>query len=165
MRFSTSASPWPLSPLAPKANCTPASEAVPLLRLWNPTISDHFYTTSFAEANSFINGGGYVRERDTGRIFTKQFPGTVPFYRLYDPDITDHYYTSTDPLNPPGFHVETITGYVYPNSACGGIPLYRMWSSSVGDHFYTEISAELNSAEHAGQQYTLDHVDGYVLPA
>jgi hypothetical protein len=85
---------------------------VPLYRLWNPTITDHFYTTDSAERNNAIRNLGYANEGTVGYLYriNAQAPGTVPLYRLWNPTITDHFYT-TDSAE--GDNAVRNLGYTY----------------------------------------------------
>ncbi|KAF9446350.1 hypothetical protein P691DRAFT_708792 [Macrolepiota fuliginosa MF-IS2] len=131
--------------------------------MYHAGITDHFYTTDVAEADHAVNVLGYSSDGVAGLIFPTQLPGTVPFYRLYNEAIFDHFYTTSNPPNVSGYTLNGVAGYVYSDTACGGIPFYRMWSGPATDHYYTSTPTELDSAEKVG--YTLDGVDGYILPA
>ena len=88
---------------------TQASGSVPLYRLWNGTVGDHFYTTSSAEVNS-VENSGYVYEGVAAYVFPTQASGFVPLYRYYNSTVGDHFYiigsANTNPA--PSFF-----GYVY----------------------------------------------------
>lgn len=47
-----------------------APDSVPLLRLWNRELGDHFYTTDGDEASQAVLQHGYRRERSTVRVLT-----------------------------------------------------------------------------------------------
>ncbi|GAA4630133.1 hypothetical protein GCM10023196_054210 [Actinoallomurus vinaceus] len=50
----------------------PASDParVPLFRLWNPAIGDHFYTTSVEERNNAVVRYGYLSEGIACEVFS-----------------------------------------------------------------------------------------------
>ncbi|MEV0408012.1 hypothetical protein [Actinoallomurus sp. NPDC050550] len=75
----------------------PSSDPVraPLFRMWNPTIGDHFYTTSAQERDRAIARYGYTDEGVTARVYTTPHFGTTPLFRLWNPTIRDHFYTTS----------------------------------------------------------------------
>lgn len=135
-----------------------------MLRLYNPTTRDHFYTTFPAEADNAVNAGGYTREGVTGLVFSTQFTGTVPFYRWYSAAELDHFYTVANRSDVPGYVFEGIAAYVYPDTRCGATPVYRLYSYPATDHLYT---ASIQDRDQAIRDsfYTSEGIDGYVLPA
>lgn len=142
---------------------------VPLYRLYQPTIIDHFYTTNISEAQNAIQHLGYNDEGVAARIWPSHAFGTVPLYRLYSPGATDHFYTTNsaernNAISHLGYNDEGIAGYVYPNRGHGhgGAPLYRLYSSGGTDHFYTMSPAERdNAVAHDG--YTYEGIAAYVF--
>ncbi|KAF9441390.1 hypothetical protein P691DRAFT_779818 [Macrolepiota fuliginosa MF-IS2] len=148
--------------------CEPTSAAVPLLRLYNPTVLDHFYTTNVTEANNAVAAPqGYTREGTAGLVFPSPGTGTVPLYRLYNATIFDHFYTISASgvdfaVQVAGYTLEGVAGYVYPAQECGAVPLYRLYSAQQTDHFYTTSAADRDSAISGG--YSDEGVDGYIIP-
>ena len=140
---------------------------VPLYRLYQPTIIDHFYTTNISEAQNARQHLGYNDEGVAARIWPSQASDTVPLYRLYSPGATDHFYTTNsaernNAISHLGYNDEGITGYVYPERGHGGAPLYRLYSSDGTDHFYTMSLAERNNAiSHLG--YNDEGIVAYVF--
>jgi Repeat of unknown function (DUF5648) len=107
-----------------KRTCGNPALAVPLYRLYNPILTDHFYTTNATERTEAITTRGYSEETLTGYLFPTQEPSTVPVYRVYSPAIFDHFYTTSlaqrnAAINNLGYLAEGITGYVYPDAECG----------------------------------------------
>ncbi|KAJ7307965.1 hypothetical protein DFH08DRAFT_757787, partial [Mycena albidolilacea] len=146
------------------AACADASQAVPLYRDWNPTVSDHFYTPNAAEAAAAT---GYTQEGPKALVFTTPVPGAVRLLRLYNAAPSDHFYTTntTEAAGAVagGYKLEDVNPiYVYPSALCGSVPLYRLFAGGVGDHFYTADAAERDGAEGSGWAY--EWVAGYVFP-
>ncbi|KAJ6467646.1 hypothetical protein C8R47DRAFT_811461 [Mycena vitilis] len=143
------------------AACAGASQAQPLYRDWNPTLSDHFYTTDATEAST---AGGYTPEGIRALLFTTQVVGSVQFYRLYNADAGDHFYTTNETeMHAAGYVVENKTPmYIYPTQLCGSVPFYRLFAGGTGDHFYTVDADERDGAEQSGWAY--EWVAGYVFP-
>lgn len=68
----------------------------PVIQLYSFSRTDHFYTTSEAEATTMGDptNGGYIRGGIIGYIpNTASTPGTAPFYQLYSSLYPDHFYT------------------------------------------------------------------------
>ena len=140
---------------------------VPLYRLYNPVVFDHFYTTApNLEAPTSISNG-WLFEGIAGYIYDNSQPGTVPLYRSWNPMITDHFYT-TDQAEAQnarsnlGYIDEGITGYIFPDSPSGTVPLYRLWNPTITDHFYTTNLAEAQNAE-SNLGYLDEGITGNIL--
>jgi hypothetical protein len=119
---------------------------VPLYRYWNPTNTDHFYTTNWAELGNGRFGWNY--EGIQCYVFPSAVAGTVPLYRYWNPTIGDHFYTTNwaELGNGRfGWNYEGIQCYVRSTATTGAVPLYRYWNPTIGDHFYTTNWAELGS--------------------
>jgi hypothetical protein len=65
---------------------------VPLYRLFNAAVTDHFYTTSATERMQAMTGG-YMDEGITGYVHAAAVAGSVPLFRLFSPMVGDHFYT------------------------------------------------------------------------
>ena len=115
---------------------------VPVYRMWSPSNTDHFYTTSYNEYSTTAVNYGYQQEGILGYVYSTPQAGSIPIYRMWNPYNTDHLYTtnyneySTTAVNY-GYQQESILGYVYSTPQAGSIPIYRMWSPYNTDHFYT----------------------------
>lgn len=123
--------------------------AVPLYRYWNPTNTDHFYTTNWSELGSGRYGWHY--EGVQCYVFASQLPGTVPLYRYWNPTIGDHFYTTNwNELGSGrwGWKYEGVQCYVHSGAATGARGLYRYWNPTAGDHFYTTDWNELGSGRY-----------------
>jgi hypothetical protein len=145
--------------------CDDVSQASPLYRAWNPTISDHFYTTDPTEAADAV---GYTYEGVRAMLFTTQVSDSVQFLRLYSAGAGDHFYTTNVTeaqlaVANVGYVIEDKTPmYIYPTQLCGSVPFYRLFAAAVGDHFYTVNVTEMDGAEQSGWAYEL--IAGYVFP-
>ena len=149
-----------------------------LYRYWNPSVSDHFYTTNINEIGTATAGEvgkhGYRSEGAESLVYTGRVTGTVPLYRYWNSALGDHFYTTasseigtTAPgeTGQHGYVSKGIVGYCFPSSVPGTVPLHRYWSG--GDHFYTTDVAEIGTTAigQAGQYgYRYEGVACYVLP-
>ncbi|GAV99881.1 protein [Lentinula edodes] len=146
------------------SSCANSADAIPFLRAYASTGTDHFYTTNSTEMNNAQ--GSYSFEGDAAFLWSTQEASTVPLYRLFNQNLNDHFYTmdaneSNEALSS-GYAFDTdshIAGYVYPYSICGASPIYRLYSSTLADHFYTLSQNE--SASAAG--YALEGIAGFAL--
>ena len=140
---------------------------IPLLRAWNPSITDHFYTTNFGELQNADINLGYTAERTPGFVFFNQQPSTIPLFRLYSPSASDHFYTTNvaekdNAVANLGYNYEGIPGYVYRDATCGALPLYRSYNGGIADHFYTLSLTEKDNAIGSGWNY--EGIACYILP-
>jgi hypothetical protein len=122
---------------------------VPLYRYWNPTNTDHFYTTNWSDLGSGRYGWGY--EGIQCYVVPQQTPGTVPLYRYWNPGIGDHFYTTNyNELGAGryGWSYEGIQCHVYTTPAVDRAPLYRYWNPTAGDHFYTTNWSDLGAGKY-----------------
>ena len=89
---------------------------VPLYRMFNVQVHDHFYTTS-AEEKDRARGLGYVEEGIEGYCSASRLPGTEPLYRLFNAQAHDHFYTTSaaerDRARGLGYVEEEIACYVW----------------------------------------------------
>jgi subtilisin family serine protease len=144
-------------------NVTRPAGTVPLYRYWNPSVTDHYYTTNFNELG--WTGSGWEFNWIECYIYPTQAAGTVPLYEYWNPTVGDHYYTiNYNELGAGayGWTYQTVAGYVYPTQAAGTVPLHEYWNASVGDHFYTINLDELGPSGAYGWSYA--QVQGYVNP-
>ncbi|KAK7439379.1 hypothetical protein VKT23_017602 [Stygiomarasmius scandens] len=146
--------------------CGNPSDAVPFLRAFDPSTSDHFYTTDLNEMNNAVATGTYNREQNAARVFTTQELSTVPFYRLFNIAVWDHFYTTSaadrdNAISNGGYVSEGIAAYIYTNPDCGGVPLFRLFNPATGDHFYTMSAGEKDFAVSGG--YVEEGIAGYTL--
>jgi hypothetical protein len=144
-------------------NMTRPAGTVPLYRYWNPSVTDHYYTTDFNELG--WTGSGWEFNWIECYIYPTQASGTVPLYEYWNPTVGDHYYTiNYNELGAGayGWTYQTVVGYVFPTQASGTVPLHEYWNASVGDHFYTINLDELGPSGSYGWSYA--QVQGYVNP-
>lgn len=143
-----------------------------LYRLYNPSIDDHFYTTSQSEANNAVKVAGYRMEGPACYVFDPQaniqsLPnGVKPLNRIYNPAINAHFYTASqneasNAIANAGYKSEGIACYVYDSVQATAVPLYRLYHQAKGHHFYT---ASLNEADKAvaTDGYTSEGIACYV---
>lgn len=76
-------------------DCYPVATpgTMPLYRLWNPAISDHFYTTNSQERDVAKEVYGYSDEGTACWVFIEPGPSRCKLYRMYSETLTDHFYT------------------------------------------------------------------------
>jgi hypothetical protein len=138
----------------------PVTQTVPLFRYWNPTNTDHFYTTNFNELGTGKYGWGY--EGIQCFVVPQTTPGTVPLHRYWNAQIGDHFYTTNfGELGSGryGWVYEGVQCYVYPQPASDRVALYRYWNAGTGDHFYTTNFNELGPGKFG---YHLEGVQCFV---
>lgn len=92
---------------------------IPLLRMFNAQVKDHFYTTSEGERDNAVQKLGYQSEGVTGHVFKTQICGSVPLHRLYNPAAKNHFYTTSEPeannaAVALGYQREGVAGFVLP---------------------------------------------------
>lgn len=100
---------------APRAAAATAN----LHRLYSPGAGDHFYTTSWSEAQNAFNNLGYKYEGVAAQVWTGGGQGRVALHRLYSPGTGDHFYTTSwneaqNAFNNLGYKYEGIAAYVLP---------------------------------------------------
>ena len=87
------------------------------VRLWNASITDHFYTIDANEKDNAIRGG-YTYEGIPGYVYTDNTCGGVPLYRSFNSTATDHFYTGSltekDNAVASGWQFEFIACYILP---------------------------------------------------
>ena len=81
--------------VAESAAVAAPSQTVSLYRLWSPSATDHFYTTSKPEHDYAITNYGYVDEGVAARVFPVRQRHTVQLYRLWNGSSADHFYTTS----------------------------------------------------------------------
>ncbi|KAL0953017.1 hypothetical protein HGRIS_007221 [Hohenbuehelia grisea] len=147
--------------------CPFSQYAVPLLRAYSSSLTDHFYTTDPQEMEMAVKAG-YVQRGYAGRVFQTRQPYTVAFYRLWNEGGSDHFYTTSmdmrDILVKRGFTDEGIAGYVFDKQRYReNVPLYRLHHQKDIDTFYTVSWKE---KEYAKQYYgyTEQPTAAYVFP-
>lgn len=139
------------------------SGTVPFYRYWNPSVTDHYYTTNFNELGWAASGWefGHIE----CYIYPTQQSGTVPLYGYWNPSIGDHYFTTNfNELGNGayGWTLSGVSGYIYPTQQSGTVPLHGYWNASIGDHFFTINLDELGPSGAYG--WTYSGIYGYVHP-
>ncbi|KAL0959843.1 hypothetical protein HGRIS_011519 [Hohenbuehelia grisea] len=92
----------------------------PLYRLWNPRLTDHFYTTDDYEAKTYQREYGYINDTRSiaGYVYKQERCNSVPLYRAYRVASAHHLYTTdysewTRAIRHQGYHYEGIVAYVH----------------------------------------------------
>ncbi|EJD47821.1 hypothetical protein AURDEDRAFT_163279 [Auricularia subglabra TFB-10046 SS5] len=100
---------------------TNASGSVPLYRLWNSALQDHFYTQDANERDSLLSScGTWSYEGVAAYILPQGNCGTVPLYRMVKGGTdNDHFYTVNTAemvraVVTYGYTYEYVVGYVWP---------------------------------------------------
>uniref|UniRef100_A0A0N5A0K8 Astacin domain-containing protein n=1 Tax=Parastrongyloides trichosuri TaxID=131310 RepID=A0A0N5A0K8_PARTI len=91
---------------------------IPLYRLYNSLLSDHFYTTNETEFKTARTINGYKFEKIEG--YCTQYAGCgafLPLYRFYNPIFSDHLYT-TDEKEMIFYKSNPIHGYIFEKIEC-----------------------------------------------
>ncbi|KAJ6536353.1 glycoside hydrolase, family 25 [Mycena capillaripes] len=70
--------------------------SVPLFRLNNVELQDHFYTTNNTERDEFI-AAGYTLEGTAAWVYADGVCGSHPLFRLFNAETNDHFYTTSGP--------------------------------------------------------------------
>jgi hypothetical protein len=140
--------------------------AAPYYRYWNPSVADHYYTSTRNDTN--LRQQGWVNyDGCEANIYTSQPAGTVALHQYWNTTTKDHYYTvyRDDPgLAASGYKYEQVAGYVYSSYSqpAGTIPLYRYWNTRLKDHLYTTVWDDYGRASGGG--WVFEKVEAYVLP-
>ena len=121
----------------------------PVYRLYNPTTSEHLWTTDANEYAS-LRSLGWDQE---GEAWYSPTTGTG-VYRLYNPVLGTHHYTSnvteiTKLVGSEGWVFDKVKGgkatpmfYSADNSVEGSIPVYRLYNDLLSQHHLTASSHE-----------------------
>ncbi|RXW13428.1 hypothetical protein EST38_g12424 [Candolleomyces aberdarensis] len=140
--------------------------------MWNPTITDHFYTINVTEYEIFASTKGYLKDGIAGYVFAEPQPNTEALFRLWTPEFGDHFYTSSvfernHVLKDGQYKDEGVACYLYmgtPEGQSCGQPLYRLHSPGYANHFYTGSQREKERMK-SSEGYTSDEgITGWILP-
>lgn len=146
------------------------SSRLPFIRMYNPAINDHFYTSSQDEANVAQSNHGYRIEGTLGYVEKTQVSGTKAIIRMWNPRALKHFYTTDSAeasiAQSAGFVLEGTVGYIQSDTApvtsgdqafappietsSKSKYLYRMYNSLLRKHFYTIDKAEMSSLQNRG---------------
>ncbi|EJD47812.1 hypothetical protein AURDEDRAFT_163268 [Auricularia subglabra TFB-10046 SS5] len=101
------------------ANDSTIDGAIPLYRLWNPRVLDHFYTISKVERDNVAGNGGWVYEGVVAKVLAGPACGTLPLYRTFQGSNYDHFYTTNasdeaNAITKLGYVFESVAGYIWP---------------------------------------------------
>lgn len=106
-----------------------SSEFVPLFRLWNHSLWDHFYTIDSDERARAVDKFGYIAEGSACLVWRSHNLRTVPLRRFFHSQRHDHFYT----IHNEEAEAALRLGYIEEPNAChvsdgptpGAIPLFR----------------------------------------
>lgn len=135
----------------------------PLLELWIPNWSKHFYTNSWEEANPLVRSG-FASDVNWfhGMILKNHETYTAPVHRHYTEESgvgPKHYYSSPYQLySPTPIWYEGVMGYVMSSAWSGVVPLYKHYASFNDDHMFTSTSATSPFG------YVSEGVFGHIVP-
>jgi hypothetical protein len=91
---------------------------VPLYRLHNVRVCDHFYTIDAKERDNAVANLEYKFEGILGYVYPDGSCGGVPLYRSFNGGVADHFYTESsierDRAVGLGFQYECIACYILP---------------------------------------------------
>lgn len=120
---------------------------VPIFRLYNPKIGDHYYCCSEKEKRE-AEGQGYKFERIEG-YGLKNAPGEpfVPLYVLYQAEDKNHFYTTSDQerkraISKFKYRSKGILCYISTIKLFSYVPLFRLYNAKTRDHLYTTSAEE-----------------------
>ncbi|MBI5760722.1 MAG: hypothetical protein HZA46_19560, partial [Planctomycetales bacterium] len=127
---------------------TLSSGNVRMFRTYAPSVDYHFFTTSTAEFNSVVAGGGYRDETTNQQGFTvpdTKVGGAVGIHRMYNPNNGRHYYTAADNernfLETQGWRFEKDEGNIFTTQVTDTTEVFRLYNVGSGVHLYTESAA------------------------
>lgn len=135
------------------------SERLPFIRLYNPTINDHFYTSSQVEADGAVANHSYRIEGTMGYVERYQVDATEAIFRMWNPVAKKHFYTTNSnevqSAQSSGFVLEGTVGFMQINPEQlanplsgmfwqGEVIVYRLYNSTQRKHFYTVSQSEVN---------------------
>lgn len=126
---------------------------VPLYRLYNNDIHDHYYTTIPAHRDECVQNKGYTYEKIECYISDRKFedPDCGYLFHLWDKTNDIHSYTSSesekDDMIIDGFAYEGIVGFIYLEPFQGSVSFYRLYHDGNTDNFYTVSAFERDNAK------------------
>lgn len=141
-----------------------------VFRLRNPTIGNHFYTTSAAERDEAIDSGEFDFEGESFTAVDPTSEGAEEVYRFFNESQNVYLYTTNE--NERDFIQEndsrfTFQGEVfnaYETQVEGSIPIYRFLNTDLNVHFYTPNAAERDFVEETLPNYQSEGIAYYALP-
>jgi hypothetical protein len=140
-------------------------DRLPLIRLYNPTINDHFYTSDWSEAYRAEMMHGYRQESTMGYVDKTQKTGTLGLIRMWNASTKKHFYTTSNDeairAVGSGFVREGVIGYILQDLApgadyaerptyVGDTAVYRLYNNALRKHFYTVSRDEMLLVQNMG---------------
>jgi hypothetical protein len=151
----------------PTAGCQNNPNNTEVLRLYDPSTFQHYYTIDYCEANNLAHNFGYSLEGAVFGDVPGDTPGAVPIYRLYNSNTGIHFYTTSQAdINAAvaggGYHLEGVSFYVAPSTAPGAFAVYRMYNAKTFIHLWVTNQTDIAAASKAG--YSLEGPSFYATP-
>ena len=132
-----------------------------VIRLYNPTTYEQFYSSYQCEVNTLTKQYGYLNAGAAFNTTPATATGAVPVYRLYDAATGLHHWTASQAevtaITAPGaaWKLEGAAFYVVSPSLSPIYPVYRLYNPKTYVHYWTLSLQDANSAvKYSG--YTLE---------
>lgn len=104
---------------------TQESNTVPMYRMFNQNVTDHFYTIDENETTEALSQGYIfdITSHIAGYVYPYSICGASPIYRLYSASQSDHFYTQdyAEASSAQGYLIEGIAGFALLPSANGSV--------------------------------------------
>jgi len=153
--------------------------SVPILRYFQATNNDHFYTTNSNEIGTTIVGHtgnhGYKFEGIVGYAYPADHH-VNQVWRYWNAAAKDHFYTTNDKeigttvhgaVGNHNYASEGLGFHIFTHHHQGLVPVYRYFLDSKHDHFYTANVGEIGTAtvgQTGNHGYKCEGILGYVSP-
>jgi hypothetical protein len=128
-----------------------------VIRMYQPTTGEHFYTTNLLEYKAILDTGTFRSEGIGFNAWTGAAVGSKPVYRLIPQNGGKHFFTMSETeknaLASSGWRVEGVAWYAYSTAGANRLPVYRLYNSVNGDHLLTTSAAERDGAARSGYRY------------
>ncbi|TFK20562.1 hypothetical protein FA15DRAFT_673359 [Coprinopsis marcescibilis] len=152
-------------PIAQSTQHPDPRQAVPLYRIFNSEIFDHWYTVD----SEYKRADHYIPQGVAAYIFPNQTINTTPLYVFWR-EVGDNFITSRRSEMEEWLHNKEshrvvytgILGYIFKDSSSGGVPFYKLFNGSLENHLYTVCEVERENAIQKG--YRDDGPIGWVYP-
>ncbi|TFK18347.1 hypothetical protein FA15DRAFT_675352 [Coprinopsis marcescibilis] len=154
-------------PTVPSTQHPDPRQSVPLYRIFDLQIFDHWYTTT----SEYEKKDQYVHQGVAAYIFPTQVTNTTPLFLFWLEEAGDHFITAERSEMEAWLHAHRennrvrysgILGYVFKDSSSGGVPFYKLYNANRNNHLYTACEAERKHARESG--YRDDGPIGWVYP-
>ncbi|HWA75769.1 MAG TPA: matrixin family metalloprotease [Polyangiaceae bacterium] len=133
----------------------------PMIELSVPSMNEHFYTSSWSEANHVLHSGyasGVRFTNLTGALYYQQQSNTTPLHRFFEPAANGHTYILGGSTSRPGSIYEGVVGYSANSSATNLSQLGAYHLPSSADELFFTVNNVPAGYVDTGRRY------GYVFP-